>query len=624
MMPSRCRWWPCFIALALIAACAEAGPTGRSVAAACALEPADSSRRTIPDDQTESAGVLFGDTLDLQLDIRRAMLFPEGDSGPSVEVVTFGEAGGAPSSPGPLVRTASGRTILFRVCNTLTDTVWLVGLANGGDTVVVPPGRRTESTYRQDAPGIRVYRGATREDTVMRPFGPSASLAGVIVTDGADRWGDRVLVITDWAPTSDGPEFALQVNGRSWPHTERLQYSVGDTARWIVVNASPVEHPMHLHGFHFLVTARSSAEYDSVYSAERRRLAVTELLLPMQSMAIEWVPERGGRWLFHCHIASHMDDGQRFSMLGIEPSAPAMHAENHAQQAMAGLVVGIDVTGDPAHGLATGGAVKQERLLVQQRAGVYPDGEPGFGFVLQRGDEPARDSIAVPGSPIVLTRGVPTEVNIVNRSTSSTSIHWHGLEIESYFDGVPGWTGDGRRTTPMIPPGDSFLVRLAPPRAGTYIYHSHADELRQLGSGLFGAVIVLEPGQTLDPETDHVLVFSMAGPNLDIAPIVANNGRSPALELEAGRTHRIRIINITADDLVGLEIRDADGLVPWRIIALDGADVPAAHRHEHPASLITGPGETADVEITPREGDLRLIVDSYNDFESVIRVLPQR
>jgi hypothetical protein len=106
-MPSRCRWWPCFIALALIAACAEAGPTGRSVAAACALEPADSSRRTIPDDQTESAGVLFGDTLDLQLDIRRAMLFPEGDSGPSVEVVTFGEAGGAPSSPGPLVRTAS-------------------------------------------------------------------------------------------------------------------------------------------------------------------------------------------------------------------------------------------------------------------------------------------------------------------------------------------------------------------------------------------------------------------------------------------------------------------------------------------------------------------------------------
>jgi FtsP/CotA-like multicopper oxidase with cupredoxin domain len=344
----------------------------------------------------------------------------------------------------------------------------------------------------------------------------------------------------------------------------------------------------------------------------------------MESMALEWAPERGGRWLFHCHIASHMDDVQRFSMLGIEPTPQPLHSENHAQRAMAGLVVGIEVTGDPARGLAAGSPANRQRLLVQQRAGVYPDGDPGLGFVLQGDAEPARDSIAVPGTPIVLRRGQPSEINVVNRSAEGTSVHWHGLEIESYFDGVPGWTGDAQRTTPLIPPGDSFLVRLAPPRAGTYIYHSHADELRQLGSGLFGAVIVLEPEETLDPETDHILVFSMAGPNLDIAPIVANNGREPTLELEAGRTHRNRIINITADDLVRKELTDDEGAIPWRIVALDGADVPAAHRGEHPAILTTGPGETADVEITPRGGDIRLIVDSFNAFETTIRVRPRR
>jgi FtsP/CotA-like multicopper oxidase with cupredoxin domain len=609
------------IAAAAVACGDGARPIARGEAAACSSTVEGTAALATPNDQRTPAGVLFGDTIDLQLDIRRAVLLPEGEQGPRVNVVTFGVAGNAPAVPGPLVRAATGTTVLARVCNTLADTVWLVGLADSGDTVVAPPGRRVESIVTLDSPGIGLYRGLTREDTVMRPFGPSATLAGAIVTDGPDRWGDRILVITDWATSSVGESFALHLNGLSWPHTERLHYNVGDTARWIVVNASPVDHPMHLHGFHFLVTARSDAAGDSVYPAERRRLAVTELLRVGESMALEWVPERGGRWLFHCHIASHMGEGQRFAMLGIEPPEPLdMHTEHHAERAMAGLVVGIEVTGDPADGLAGGPAVRRERLLVHDRADVYPGGDPGLSFVLQRGAEPAPDSLVVPGLPIVLTRGEPTEVDVVNRSATATAVHWHGLEIESFFDGVPGWTGDDRRTTPLIAPGDSFRVRLAPPRAGTFIYHAHADELRQLGSGLFGPLVVLEPGQTFDPATDHFLVFSMAGPDLDIAPIVANNGAEPALELAAGRVHRIRIINITAEDLVGMEIRDDDGLIPWRVLAFDGADAPPAYRAEQPARLMTGPGETIDVEIRPRAGDLRLVVESFNTFETTIRV----
>ncbi|MGH7471805.1 MAG: multicopper oxidase domain-containing protein [Longimicrobiales bacterium] len=612
-----------FVAV-LLGACAPA-PNTRSAVLPCALvAAADSAPVAQSNDQRAHAGVMFADTLDLQLDIRSAVLQPEGEQGPRLNVVTFGEAGRAPSVPGPLVRVAAGTTVLARVCNTLTDTVRLVGLAERGDTLVAAPGQILESVFTAVEPGTRVYRGITREDTVVRSFGPSATLAGAIVSDGKDRWGDRVLVITDWQP-ADSERFALQLNGRSWPHTERLRYSVGDTARWIVVNASPEDHPMHLHGFHFLVTARGRADRDSVYAPERRRLAVTELLRPGESMAMEWIPERGGRWLFHCHFASHMGEVQRFHMMGVEPPAqPEMHSEQHAQRAMAGLVMGIEVTGDPAHGLAAPAPVQRQRLLVQDRPNVYPDGDPGFGYVLQRGAEPALDSIIVPGPPIVLTRGQPAEINVVNRLATHTAVHWHGLEIESYFDGVPGWTGHGQRTTPLIAPGDSFLVRIAPPRAGTYIYHSHADELRQLGSGLFGPVLVLEPGERLNPRTDHVLLFSMAGTNLDIAPIVANNGANPALELEAGLTHRIRIINITADDMVEMEIQDSKGRIPWRLLALDGADVRPALGTERPAFLITGAGQTADVAITPPPGDLRLIVRSFNNFEAKIRVRPAR
>ncbi len=604
--------------------CGSVGaPAARSADVACGVDSTTTAPLARSNDQTQPAGIPFGDTLDIQLDIRRAVHRPEGEAGPQIEVVTFGVAGSEPRVPGPLVRVAAGTTVLARVCNTLPDTVWLLGLAERGDTTVVPPGLRSETRFTLAESGVRTYRGITREDTLLRPAGPTASLVGAIVVDGEQRWGDRVLVISDWAPRPvDGP-FVLMINGRSWPHTERLHYEVGDTARWIVVNTSPAEHPMHLHGFHFLVTARSDEARDSIYTPDRRRLAVTELLTPGQSVALEWVPERGGRWLFHCHIATHMGEGQRYMMQGIEPPERAeMHTEHHAERAMAGLVMGIDVGGDPAAGLAAGAPVARERLLVQSRPGVYPNDDPGFGYVLQRGAEPARDSIVVPGPPIVLTRGQPTDVVVVNRLDTHTAVHWHGLEIESYFDGVPGFSGDDRRTTPLIAPGDSFVVRIAPPRAGTYIYHSHANELYQLGSGLFGPVVVLEPGETLDPRTDHFLVFSMAGPDLDIAPIVANNGADPVLELEAGLTHRIRIINITADDLVEMEIRDGEDLLPWRILAIDGADVPAAHNAEHGAVLLTGPGSTVDVEIRPAPGDLRLMVRSFNEFEATIRVRP--
>jgi len=34
------------------------------------------------------------------------------------------------------------------------------------------------------------------------------------------------------------------INGRSWPHTERLAYTVGDSVRWHVINAQPHDVPI--------------------------------------------------------------------------------------------------------------------------------------------------------------------------------------------------------------------------------------------------------------------------------------------------------------------------------------------------------------------------------------------
>ncbi len=66
----------------------------------------------------------------------------------------------------------------------------------------------------------------------------------------------------------------------------------------------------------------------------------------------------------------------------------------------------------------------------------------------------------------------------------ATAVHWHGMELESFFDGVAGWSGAGNRLAPIIAPGDSFVAHMTPPRAGTFIYHTHAGELAQLTGGL--------------------------------------------------------------------------------------------------------------------------------------------
>src|SRR6185436_3400246 len=100
------------------------------------------------------------------------------------------------------------------------------------------------------------------------------------------------------------------------------------------------------------------------------------------------------------------------------------------------------------------------------------------------------------------------QITVINRLSEPTSVHWHGMELDAYFDGVGGWSGAGTRRAPLVAPGDSFTVAFTPPRAGTFMYHTHMEEEAQLHYGMFGPIIVLEPGERLDPERD---LFFMLG-----------------------------------------------------------------------------------------------------------------
>jgi FtsP/CotA-like multicopper oxidase with cupredoxin domain len=205
----------------------------------------------------------------------------------------------------------------------------------------------------------------------------------------------------------------------------------------------------------------------------------------------------------------------------------------------------------------------------------------------------------IPGPPLVLTQGEPTAIRVMNRLPEALAVHWHGIELESYFDGVPGLSGSGQQLMPAIAPGKSFVARFTPPRAGTFIYHTHIDDVRQLSSGLYGPLIVLPPGRSFDPEIDRVLVISKAGPGEK--PIWLNGSQTPELgSFKAGQTYRLRIINIMPENPpIDMALKASGVLVAWRPLAKDGADLPDVQRGICPAKVTLTVGETYDFEFRP-------------------------
>jgi hypothetical protein len=186
-----------------------------------------------------------------------------------------------------------------------------------------------------------------------------------------------------------------------------------------------------------------------------------------------------------------------------------------------------------------------------------------------------------------------------NRFDFPFAVHWHGLELRSEYDGVGYWSGVPGATRPPVMPGDSMAVLITPPRAGSFMYHIHGEMGHELPQGMYGAFLVLEPGEEWDRDADRVFLLSARGASIAPAPVI-NGVREHAPErFQPGRTYRLRFMHISADDLKRVRLLRDGEPVTWRMIAKDGADLPERLRTSVPAELSIGVGETVDYEWTP-------------------------
>jgi len=106
----------------------------------------------------------------------------------------------------------------------------------------------------------------------------------------------------------------------------------------------------------------------------------------------------------------------------------------------------------------------------------------------------------IPGPTLRFKEGDVARIYVTNQMDCETSVHWHGLLLPNYYDGVP------YLTTPPIEPGETQEYVFPLIQSGTYWYHSHT--MLQEQSGLYGSIVIEPKENKLEYDSDLVLLLS--------------------------------------------------------------------------------------------------------------------
>lgn len=211
---------------------------------------------------------------------------------------------------------------------------------------------------------------------------------------------------------------------------------------------------------------------------------------------------------------------------------------------------------------------------------------------------------AVPGPEIRITRGDRVRIRLDNRLSQPTTIHWHGLVVPPTMDGVVGLS------QPAVQPGESFTYEFDVTQSGTFFYHAHVG--LQLDRGLYGALIVEEPGENerLRIDREYVVLLDdwlTTTPEAALASIqrsggMGNSGPAYAGYLLNGTTVPSQLA-ATRGERVRLRLINAASATPFRV-GVAGHTLIVTHADGQPVSpvevstLVIGMGERYDVVVS--------------------------
>ena len=209
-----------------------------------------------------------------------------------------------------------------------------------------------------------------------------------------------------------------------------------------------------------------------------------------------------------------------------------------------------------------------------------------------------------PGPLIQVPQDATITVNVTNRLSLPTAVHWHGIRLENRFDGVPGLTQD------PIDPGETFRYRIHFPDAGLYWYHPHHREDVQQDLGLYGNLQV----EAVDPDyfgpANREQVLMLDDLLVDAAGL-APFGRDRATHAMMGRFGNLLLVNgepdyrLTVDrgEVVRFFLTNVSNTRTFNVsfggaaIKLVASDVGKFERQAWVDSVVIAPAERYIVEV---------------------------
>jgi CopA family copper-resistance protein len=257
---------------------------------------------------------------------------------------------------------------------------------------------------------------------------------------------------------------------------------------------------------------------------------------------------------------------------------------------------------------------------------------------------------SIPDPVLEFTIGDLAIINVTNKMDVETSVHWHGIILPNFFDGVP------YLTTPPIKPGTTFQYRIPINQSGTYWYHSHTMLQEQIG--VYGSMVIQPKDKTLEYDQDLVVVLSdwtnekpmnvlrnlkrgnewyqiKKGTAVPLSRAIAQGGFGAQLKMwrdrmegadiadiyypaflsngkklveypdfKPGEKVRLRLINASASTYYWMDFGAGNPMV----VASDGIDVQPVHKNR----FLFAVAETYDVMVTIPDGKLEIIATAQD------------
>ena len=210
-----------------------------------------------------------------------------------------------------------------------------------------------------------------------------------------------------------------------------------------------------------------------------------------------------------------------------------------------------------------------------------------------------------PGPTIEAVEGDRVRILVTNKLPEPTAVHWHGILLPSGMDGVQGLTQK------PIMPGETFAYEFTLKQHGTQMYHSHGDEMVQMGLGTMGFFIIHPKHRAEKIDRDYAIFLnewfvepgsSRPNPNVmtDFNIFTFNSrafpGTAPLLA-RPGERVRIRVGHV-GQDFHAIHLHGHN----FKIVATDGGDIPEPAQYPE-TTVAIGPGQTRDFEFIAVPGD---------------------